>query len=72
MKLYLHRRHQHYKHRKHSLPSENSGGRRQSNGDGATSGGGRRVSIQPEDATLEVNILITFFDNRIKKINILL
>lgn len=51
------RRHQHYKQRKHSL-QENSNWRRQSNTDGGSTGGARRISVQPEDATLEVSFWI--------------
>lgn len=40
-------RHQHYKQRKHSLSDKQTGGVPES--------GGRRVSVQPEDATLDVS-----------------
>lgn len=55
IKFFFFSRHQHYKYRKSSL-QDNPSGRRQSGGDVGVigSGGSRRVSIQPEDATLEV------------------
>lgn len=47
---HLHRRQYHYKTRKHSLQEYNPDNRRQP---GSESGTGRRVSVQPEDTTLE-------------------
>lgn len=57
------RRHQHYKHRKHSLQDQ-IGGRRQTNTESGT--GSRRVSIQPEDATLEVCTYTIPYNNIMK------
>lgn len=50
--MHHHRRQTHYKSRKYSLQEYNADSRRQP-GSESTQSGGRRVSIQPEDSTLE-------------------
>lgn len=66
---HIYRRHQHYKQRKHSL-QENSNWRRQSNTEGGNTGV-RRISVQPEDATLEVgfNLFIVIIQMLLNKDN---